>query len=423
MTTAAVSYTVPSPAWTGSVDVTNANLDSDLTIKDFKVFYNDVEQGQAQLDLWSKVSRTSLSYSGAALTTNDVVRIQRDTPTSVIATVSPLDTIASSLWNAELDRISKRAEEYELFGLPTGTVSVSDEAYGSGWDSVTTVAPSKNSVYDRIQIVEPIFHMGGRLSTSSTLPYVTTNTTSSTIYYLPATSNVVYLYDGSRWLPHTFTSVTLAVGTVTDNLPYDLFLYSNAGTLTLERVAWSNYNTRVTALTRQNGVLVKTGELTKRYVGTFSAVSNTVYQGNVTTSATTVQYSTLTNEYNKNTVILETTGSITYDTGSSYDPWTSGLVFHVMCGNNNTVTLTIAVDHSIITGTTLCGYYIQETNGSNLYCRHINNTPSGSRTPIHATETVYFSNRKCAFRPEYFTSATANMSTQNNTLFRVTMDM
>jgi hypothetical protein len=35
--------------------------------------------------------------------------------------------------------------------LPAGLISISDTAYGSGWDGVTTVAPSKNAVYDEME--------------------------------------------------------------------------------------------------------------------------------------------------------------------------------------------------------------------------------------------------------------------------------
>lgn len=38
----------------------------------------------------------------------------------------------------------------QLYNPPSGS-SVSDEAYGASWDGVTTIAPSKNAVYDKIQ--------------------------------------------------------------------------------------------------------------------------------------------------------------------------------------------------------------------------------------------------------------------------------
>lgn len=41
--------------------------------------------------------------------------------------------------------------EAVLAELAGGGASVSDDAYGAGWDGVTTIAPSKNAVYDKIE--------------------------------------------------------------------------------------------------------------------------------------------------------------------------------------------------------------------------------------------------------------------------------
>jgi hypothetical protein len=48
-----------------------------------------------------------------------------------------------------------------------------------------------------------------------------------------------------------------------------VFVYANAGTPTLEATAWTNDTTRATALVAQNGVLVKSGATTRRYIGSF----------------------------------------------------------------------------------------------------------------------------------------------------------
>lgn len=338
MTTAAVSFTVPSPAWTGSVDVTAANLDTDLTVLDFKIFYNGTEQGAVQLALWAKVSSTSLSYSGAALTTNDVVVIRRNTPALVIAEVSPLDTITSALWNAEFDRIIRRDEEFRLYGLPTGSVSVSDEAYASGWNSVTTVAPSKNAVFDKLNLltggetgalisdtayatswngvttIAPsknavydaiVEHrnfgtMNGRLTLTSNTPILSSGSVSgTTIYYTPYLGNNVYLHDGTRWNRHTLTEISISTSGATNDLPYDIFLYSNSGTLTLERLAWTNRTTRATSLVWQDGVLVKNGDTTRRYLGSFSTVGGNCFQCSTQDiSSDSSMHNTLVNNYN-----------------------------------------------------------------------------------------------------------------------------
>ncbi len=38
--------------------------------------------------------------------------------------------------------------------IPVVSDYISDTAYGSGWDGVTTIAPSKNAVYDKINSID-----------------------------------------------------------------------------------------------------------------------------------------------------------------------------------------------------------------------------------------------------------------------------
>lgn len=56
---------------------------------------------------------------------------------------------------------------------------------------------------------------------------------------------------------------------------YDVFVYDNAGTLTLEQLAWTSNTARATAITLQDGVWVKSGATTRRYLGTFKIISAT----------------------------------------------------------------------------------------------------------------------------------------------------
>lgn len=67
--------------------------------------------------------------------------------------------------------------EAVLAELAGGGASVSDDAYGAGWDGVTTIAPSKNAVYDKI---ETISGGGGATPVSSTV--LTSEGTASTSY-------------------------------------------------------------------------------------------------------------------------------------------------------------------------------------------------------------------------------------------------
>lgn len=117
----------------------------------------------------------------------------------------------------------------------------------------------------------------GRLTLESGVPVSTSDQTAKTsVYFTPYNGNLISLYDGTRWKLYQFTELTLALGTLTSGKNYDVFCYDNAGTLTLElSAAWTDDTTRADALTTQNGVYVKSGAATRRYLGTFRTTSTT----------------------------------------------------------------------------------------------------------------------------------------------------
>lgn len=113
---------------------------------------------------------------------------------------------------------------------------------------------------------------GGRLTLTTALPVTTADVTGAsagTVYYTPYIHNQVPLYDGvSAWVRRTFAEISIAVPAVASQM-YDVFVYDNAGTATLELLAWTNDTTRATALVKQDGRWVKTGATTRFYLGSF----------------------------------------------------------------------------------------------------------------------------------------------------------
>lgn len=118
---------------------------------------------------------------------------------------------------------------------------------------------------------------GGRLTLETGVPVSTTDQTAkTTIYWTPFRGAMVALYSGSAWVLRAFSETSLALGTLTSGKNYDVFAYDNAGTLALElSAAWTNDTTRADALALQDGVLCKSGTLTRRYLGTFRTTSTT----------------------------------------------------------------------------------------------------------------------------------------------------
>lgn len=108
----------------------------------------------------------------------------------------------------------------------------------------------------------------GRLTLTTGVPVTTSDVTAAeTLYFTPFRGNRIALYDGTNWLMRSFTELSIDVPDATNC--YDVFAYDNSGTVALELLAWTNETTRATALVAQNGVLCKTGALTRRYLGTF----------------------------------------------------------------------------------------------------------------------------------------------------------
>ena len=134
---------------------------------------------------------------------------------------------------------------------------------------------------------------GGRLTLTTGVPVTTSDVTAATtIYYTPYIHNIITLWDGAGWKPIEFSEVSLALGTVTSDKPYDVFGYLSAGALVLEKLVWTNDTTRATNITIQDGRYCKSGDKARLYLGSF-----------YTTSTTTTEHSAakqyVWNKYNK----------------------------------------------------------------------------------------------------------------------------
>jgi hypothetical protein len=124
----------------------------------------------------------------------------------------------------------------------------------------------------------------GRLTLESGVPVSTTNQTAkTTIYFTPYQGNCISVYDGMTWVCHQFTELSLALGTLVADKNYDVFVYDNAGTLTLELgAAWTSDIARADAVSLQDGILVKTGALTRKLLGTIRTTSTTTTEDSLT---------------------------------------------------------------------------------------------------------------------------------------------
>lgn len=177
------------------------------------------------------------------------------------------------------------------------------------------------------------------LATGVALMGSTSYLAKTTIYYTPYIGNRIALYNGSAWVIKTFSELSLSLAGLAASTNFDVFLYDNAGTLTLESVAWTNDTTRATAIVRQDGVYVKSGTPTKRLVGTFRTTS-TIGQcewrasgGAAIGSPANLLVSNAQNRVAVSARATDDTNSWTYSTASyrSADNSTSNRVGWVQC--------------------------------------------------------------------------------------------
>lgn len=116
----------------------------------------------------------------------------------------------------------------------------------------------------------------GRLTLTSGTPVTTSDVTAATtLYFTPYKGNQIGLYSGSTWDVYTFSELSLSLSGYTASKPYDIWAYNNSGTVTLDSTVWTDDTTRATALTTQDGVYVKSGDTTRRYLGTIRITSTT----------------------------------------------------------------------------------------------------------------------------------------------------
>lgn len=134
----------------------------------------------------------------------------------------------------------------------------------------------------------------------------------TSIYYSPYNHNLISLWNGYRWQTLEFSELTLAIGTVTANKPFDIFAYISAGAVALEKLEWTSDTVRATDVSRQDGRWCKTGDKTRLLLGSF-------YSDSTTSTQNSQAKMFLANIYNKCSFFMdirEQTASWTYSTAS-----------------------------------------------------------------------------------------------------------
>jgi hypothetical protein len=207
----------------------------------------------------------------------------------------------------------------------TGDLPVGNLNGGSGASSstfwrgdATWAAPPSGGALD------PLFTNGRLTVVSGNAIPTTDQTAKGTIYYTSISNNgtittdhfQIVLYDGAAL--QTYDSAEISLGlTVTSGKNYDVFIYNNSGTLTLElSAAWTDDVTPADALAAQSGMVVKSGAATRRWIGAIRASGTNITedsQGGFTAQVGGKRF--VYNAYNQTeraAIVIEDTGSWNY---------------------------------------------------------------------------------------------------------------
>lgn len=203
----------------------------------------------------------------------------------------------------------------------------------------------------------------GRLTLTSNTPVLTVSTTgATTLYYTPYTGSQISIWDGSKWSLRTFTQRSLSLSGLTANTNFDVFIYDNAGTLTLEAVAWSNSgagtSARASALSWLNGVRVKDSDK-RKYLGSFrttATIGQTEFVNNNLPSSLLIK-----NEFNRIPIALfqnegATSHSYTSATARNYNN-SANYRFNLLIIDNETIdySMNVYLNNSLLVSVSISG--------------------------------------------------------------------
>ena len=116
----------------------------------------------------------------------------------------------------------------------------------------------------------------GRLSLVSNDP-TNSNNISSTIYFSPYLGNEISLYDTitQKWKTYQFNEISLTLSPMISDTNYDIFCYYNSSNVVLEKLPWNSSSNRSVSLSYKDGILVKSTDYSKKYLGTIRSINTT----------------------------------------------------------------------------------------------------------------------------------------------------
>lgn len=249
----------PAGIWltTGQVYTFEARNSADVTQWSINDISGMNDQSPLTFDQWTASGITPTYVSASSFTVpNDVtadLQVGRRLKLTVTAGVVYGTVISSSF----------------AVGVTTVVMAMDSTGLDAGISvySYSILTPNSNSLPKIVSAGPQV--CDGRLTLTSGTAVTTADVTAAvSVFFALYKGNLVSLFDGTKWVAYKFAELTLAVPNAASQM-YDVFLKNVSGVLTLSALAWTNDTTRATALTTQDGVLVKNGDTSSRYLGSF----------------------------------------------------------------------------------------------------------------------------------------------------------
>ncbi len=211
----------------------------------------------------------------------------------------------------------------------------------------------------------------GRLTLSSGTPVPTADiTAASTLYFTPYGGKQISLWNSTAWQLISFAEVSVSLSSCAASTNYDVFAYLSNGSLALELTVWTDATNRATSLISQDGVYVKSGDATRRYLGT---IRTTATAGQCEDSASKRFVWNFYNQQDRHCFQATTYLTYSYSTGDwrvAGGDSSKGLFF--VCGLPTVVSPAVEITCKVSSG----GYmYVGiMKNGSNYYNQRLDFT-------------------------------------------------
>lgn len=225
---------------------------------------------------FSEGRRVKLTTNAAAVYTGTIVSNSGSSPSTIVINPESGDT-------TPIGNTAYASVEYGILSGVNSLPAIPKSYLPKGMTAYTQAAGTSDTTLATTSFVTTAANAtldngvnDFRLSLTTGVPVTSSDVTAtSKLYLTPYNGNRIAMYSGSAWsiITSSQVSITFAgagAGTSLNSttLPFDIFVVNTAGTLSLESQAWASANARANALARQDGVLTKFGDTTKRYVGT-----------------------------------------------------------------------------------------------------------------------------------------------------------